>query len=526
MTKKGLLILGLAMLMNWAARAQAIPSAIDVQHYTFHIQLNDQNNSIKGQAEIAVKFLTTEDQFQLNLVKKNTGGKGMTVLAVTDEHQPVRFTQDSIGINIFTKAKINTIHHYLISYEGIPADGLIISTNKYGKRTFFGDNWPNRAQNWLPCHDHPSDKASVEFLVTAPDHYQVVANGLKLEEKALAGHLKLTHWKETVNLPTKVMVIGVADFAVSQSGTVSGTPVYSYVYPENKVQGFKDYAFADKILPFYIQHIGAYPYKKLANVQSTTIFGGMENASAIFYFENSVGDKGVESLIAHEIAHQWFGDAVTEIGWQHLWLSEGFATYMTNCYLEHTYGADSLKHIMLQQRKKVLGFEKKRLTPVIDTAVTSNYMQLLNANSYEKGAWILHMLRRKIGDTAFWEGIHSYFAKYSGRNASSDNLRLVMEQVSKQNLKPFFNQWLRTAGHPKLAVSWQYDDVKKILNMQIEQQQANLYTLPLEYSVNGKVYSVLITKKVTAVQLPLAAKPAAVEIDPLVNLLAEFEVKF
>ncbi|WP_158795370.1 M1 family metallopeptidase [Pedobacter sp. L105] len=525
MTKKGLSILGLAMLMSWAAAAQSLLSGIDVQHYTFNIQLNDQNNSISGQAEVAVKFLTAEDHFQLNLVKKNVAGKGMTVLAVTEEHQPVHFTQDSAGVNIFTKTNINSIHHYLIRYEGIPADGLIISTNKFGKRTFFGDNWPNRAQNWLPCHDHPSDKASVDFVVTAPDHYQVVANGLKLEEKALAGHLKLTHWQETVNLPTKVMVIGVADFAISQSGTVSGTPVYSYVYPQNETQGFKDYAFADKILPFYIQHIGAYPYKKLANVQSTTIFGGMENASAIFYFENSVGDRGVESLIAHEIAHQWFGDAVTEVGWQHLWLSEGFATYMTNCYLEHTYGVDSLKHILQQQRQKVLGFEKKRLTPVIDTAVTSNYMQLLNANSYEKGAWILHMLRRKIGDAAFWEGIHNYFAKYSGHNASSDNFKLVMEQAGKQNLGQFFDQWLRKPGHPKLAVNWSYDVLKKTLNIQVNQQQANLYTLPLEYSVNGKVYSMLVTDKVTTLQLPLAAKPAAVEIDPHTNLLAEYEVK-
>jgi len=524
MIRNSFAILVLILLIHCTEKVEGQVSAIDIQHYTFNVRLNDQNNKISGKAEVAVKFLRTSGQFQLNLVRKNTVGKGMTVLSIKEGLRSVSFSQDSTHINILTRVKVNTVHHYIINYEGIPADGLIISTNKYGKRTFFGDNWPNRAQNWLPCNDHPSDKASVDFIVTAPDHYQVVANGLKVEEKQLGGHLKLTHWHEAVDLPTKVIVIGVADFAVAQSGTVGGVPVYSYVYPENKEQGFKDYALADKILPFYNKNIGPFPYKKLANVQSTTMFGGMENASAIFYFEKSVGDKGIESLIAHEIAHQWFGDGVTEIGWQHLWLSEGFATYMTDCYLEHTYGADSLKHLMVQQRKKVFGFESKRLTPVIDTAVTGNYMQLLNANSYEKGAWVLHMLRRKIGDTAFWEGIHHYFTQYSGRNASTDNLKQVMEQASKQNLGQFFNQWLRTAGHPKLGISWKYDEVKKIFDMQVEQEQLGLYNFPLKYRVNGKVYTVVVTNKITTLRLPLTVKPAAVDLDPDVNLLAEFEI--
>src|SRR6266700_2106852 len=178
------------------------------------------------------------------------------------------------------------------------------------------------------------------------------------------------------------MVIGAAGFAVQYSGTINGTPVYSWVYPENKEKGFYDYAQAVDILPFYIKHVGPYAYEKLANVQSKTIFGGMENAGAIFYSENTVtGTRVSESLLAHEIAHQWFGDMATETDWSHLWLSEGFATYMT-----------------------ILYFEKKYEKPVVDSSVT-NYMELLNANSYQKGGWILHMLRMEAGDSAFWKGI-------------------------------------------------------------------------------------------------------------------------
>ena len=305
--------------------------------------------------------------------------------------------------------------------------------------------------------DEPADKSTVDFLVVAPDHYQVIANGLKQSETALPNHKKLTFWSESAQLPTKVMVIGVADFAIDHAGDVNGVPVYTYVFPENAAVGFKSYAVAKEILPFYINKIGPYAYRKLANVQSKTIFGGMENASAIFYFENSVDSKGIEELMAHEIAHQWFGDAVSEKSFYHLWLSEGFATYLTNYYLESKYGVDTLQKRLAADRIKVLKFEKIRQTPVVDTTVKTNYMPLLNANSYEKGNWVLHMLRRNLGDDIFWKGIRSYFAKYNGRNANTTDFRKVMEQTSGKNLEGFFKQWLNTPGHPDMIISREGD---------------------------------------------------------------------
>ncbi len=512
------------LLFCLSTQAQVPGSPIDVQHYTFALQLNDENNNIKGEATIAVKFLKDVSTFQLNLVKKNSKDKGMLVSAIKENGKEVRFVQDSDVVNINTTAKTNSLHSFIITYSGVPADGLIISTNKFGHRTFFGDNWPNRAHNWLPCVDDPADKASLDFIVTAPAHYQVVANGLKTEEKELPNNQKLTHWKETALLPPKVMVIGVADFAIDKAGDPDGIPVYTYVFPENKEIGFKSYAIAKEILPFYISKIGPYAYKKLANVQSKTIFGGMENAGAIFYFENSVGDKGIEELMAHEIAHQWFGDAASEKSWQNLWLSEGFATYMTNYYLENKYGIDTLKKRMITDRRTVLSFERRRLTPVVDTTVKSNYMVLLNANSYQKGGWVLHMLRRKLGDVVFWKGISNYFAKYNGGNANTDDLRKVMEQTSGQNLQQFFKQWLFTAGHPQLAINWKYDAVKGAVSIQVDQKQNTLYDFQLEISIGGQKHNLLIKDKTTTIEFATPANPASVIPDPDVNLLASFTV--
>jgi aminopeptidase N len=508
----------------FSVKAQVPGSAIDVQHYTFALQLNDDNNNIKGEATVSVKFIKKASWFDLNLVKKNSTGKGMLVSAVTEKGKHLKFVQDSDAVKIYTLAKPGSIHNYKINYAGVPADGLIISTNNYGHRTFFGDNWPNRAHNWLPCVDAPADKATVDFVVTAPDHYQVVSNGLKIKEQQLPHHLKLTHWHEHTVLPTKVMVIGVARFAIDHTGDVNGIPVYTYVFPESKEVGFKSYAVAKDILPFFINKVGPYSYEKLANVQSKTIFGGMENASAIFYFEESVSSPGIEELMAHEIAHQWFGDGASEKNFSNLWLSEGFATYMTSLYLENKYGPDTLKKRLTTDRQKVLGFEKRRLTPVVDTAVNGQYMQLLNANSYEKGGWVLHMLRRKQGDDVFWKGIRNYYAKYNGSNANTDDLMLVMEQTSGQDLKQFFKQWLRTAGHPDLNISWQYDADKGAVNISVEQKQDYIYEFPLEIAIGDQQYTIQVNAKTSTAQFPVKVKPETIVADPNVNLLATFEV--
>jgi aminopeptidase N len=524
MPKKIYSLLAFSFFFCSIASAQVPGSAIDVQHYTFSIRLNDQNDTIKGKAAIGVKFLKDANSFSIDLVKTNDKGKGMLVSGVTEKGAKVSFQQDNDAVSITASAKAGSEHTYTITYAGIPADGLIISKNKYGHRTFFGDNWPNRAHNWMPCMDDPADKATVEFKITAPAHYQVVANGAKVSEKDLADGFKETVWKESAPLSTKVMVIGVADFAIDDLGKVDNIPVYTYVFPEDKEVGFGGYAYAKEILPWYINKLGPYEFEKLANVQSKTIFGGLENAGCIFYFENSVGYNKMEELMAHEIAHQWFGDAASETRFAHLWLSEGFATFMTNVYLGSKYGEDISKQRFEDDRKKVLDFEKQRSTPVVDTTVKNNFMQLLNPNSYEKGGWALHMLHRKLGDKAFWKGVRNYYAKYEGGNASTEDLRHFLEEASGQNLELFFKQWVYSPGTPDLVIAWKYDAPKKVVELDITQKQGSLFDFPLDLSIAGKVHTLSIKDKATHVEIPVTSQPSTITPDPNVQLLARFEV--
>lgn len=508
--------------------AQQPNTAINVLHYRLAININDTNNVIQGQAAITLQFTQAATTVSLDLVGPK-GDTGMLVTQVWQQQNEAGFTQDAQHLHINTHAKAGDTATFTIQYHGIPADGLIISTNLYGHRTFFGDNWPNRAHNWFPCNDHLFDKASVEWLVTAPEHYQVVANGIKTEETNLPGHRRLTHWEESAELPTKVMVIGAADFAVQYAGSVQNIPIYSWVYPEDRTAGFATYAMAKNILPFYISHVGPYAYKKLANVQSKTIFGGMENASAIFYYEKSVGSSTAEALIAHEIAHQWFGNTATEKNWQHLWLSEGFATYMTHLYHEEKYGTDSFYKRLAEDRKTVIEFSKKRHTPVVDTSCGNNLMQLLNANSYQKGGWVLHMLRRKLGDPAFWQGVRRYYAVYGGHNADTHDLQAIFEQVSHTKLEPFFKQWLYTPGQPDLYIQWQYNNSSKKISLSVEQKQATLFDFPLEvvfpFAGGQLVKALHITGRKTVFTIPCNQQIQKIYVDPQVNLLGEYSVE-
>ena len=518
------LICTLAMTPSFAQRN------IDIIHYRYHITLNDQNDTINGVAEISMRFLAPSNMIELDMTGRGNDGRGMIASKVTGPNtRGFEKEAEKLKIALLKEARTGDTATYIITYHGKPKDGLIISKNKYGHRTFFADNWPNRGHNWIPCVDDPADKASVEFIVTAPLHYQVVANGIQLEETNLDNKQKRTHWKEDVPISTKVMVIGAAAFAVQLAGNINGCiPVYSWVYPEDRDKGFFDYAQAAEILPYFINHVGPYPYKKLANVQSKTTFGGLENANTIFYSESSVtGTRKSETLLAHEIAHQWFGNMATEKTFAHLWLSEGFATYMTILYMENKYGQDTALAMLKQDRQEVIAYSRETNQSVVDN--NPDYMALLNVNSYQKGGWVLHMLRRQLGDSIFWKGIRKYYSSFAGKTADTDDLRKVFEEVSGKNMGKFFQQWLYSGGQPELDIEWKYDATKKEVSVTIRQAKG-LFEFPLDVGFKpaiGKisVSRVNVSQALTTITYPMKEKPVMVIADPGVSLLFHASVK-
>jgi len=513
--------------------AQTVPdSSVDVLNYDFSIALSDSNNLIRGKAVLTVGFDREASSLKLDLVAKDPeSGTGMLVGRVLWQQQAIPFIQSEKQLTLYSgdaPGFQQGIHQFTIFYEGEPADGLIISSNRHGARTFFGDNWPNRARHWLPCRDHPSDKATVTFRVSAPENYEVVANGLYEGMAGIRPGYREHVWRERHPIPTKVMVIGVADFAWETAGYVDEMAVQSWIYNDDQHLGFVDYAPAVDIVAWFSRLIAPFPYEKLANVQSKTIYGGMENASCIFYHERSVNGKNQQhGLLAHEIAHQWFGNAISETDWPHLWISEGFATYLEAVYSSYRDTAHPLGERMSSARKSVVTYARRNFKPVVDSTA-ADPMSLLNTNSYQKGAWFLHMLREEVGDDRFWIIIRDFYQQYAHGNAGTEEFRMVAEKHSGRDLHPFFDQWLKRAGHPQLKLYYSFDKATGTLLIEVDQtQEGKPYNFTLEIGIldqKGHIAQTVelsCSSKHTSLRVAPGFTPGGYLADPRVKLLFE-----
>lgn len=420
----------------------------DVQRYSFSVCINKNNDSVMVSGTIDFKLLKKTDTLVFDLMNIDKKGKGMKIISIKfgDKALGFRHANNLVYMqNPITGAGYSSIS---FKYKGVPANGLIIGKNKYGEKTWFSDHWPNRARYWLLCVDDISDKAKFDWHITAPLEYTVTANGVPTKEIVNNYELptKIWEFKEDNPIATKVASIGIA---MLQKDCFYNTcvPVCNYYYAQTYGNGSSKMSVAESILKFYDTAIAPYPFKKLNNVQSTTMFGGMENAGNIFYDEYAIDSKeSNEALIAHEIAHQWFGNTVTEKNFSHLWLSEGFATFFTNYYIEKKYGLDSFNQRIADDRKRVGQFLLRSKRPVIDTS--KNYMSLLNANSYQKGGLFLEALRRLLGEEIFLQVVREYYSKFMYKNADTEDFRLVAESVSKLDLKPLFDKWLYSTELP------------------------------------------------------------------------------
>ena len=515
---------------------------IDAINYAFKIELSDKTDEIVCDLTIDVRFLGADvKNLRLDLANasKELDNKGMVVSHVSSNGEALSYSHenDVLNIRLPSPSSINQLSKFNIVYKGVPYSGLKIGKNKYGDRTFFSDNWPNKARNWLATIDHPYDKAMCEFIVTAPNHYQVVSNGLKIEETNLSNGKRLTHWKQSVPIASWLFVLGAADFAVQYVDTFDGKSIQTWVYRQDRDAGFYDFAEpTKKVLEFYSNYIGPFSYEKLANIQSNSVGGGMEAASAILYGDNSVtGDRSIRwrNVVIHEIAHQWFGNAVTEYDWDDVWLSEGFATYFTLLFIEHEYGRDTFLKGLKSSQEMVNSFHEKNPKYRIIHDNLKNMKNVTSLQTYQKGSWILHMLRGVVGTENFWKGIQIYYQKYKDSNATTNDFKRIMEEVSSQNLTAFFQQWLYKPGALELSGNWKYNhkEGEVLISLTQEQGDDSLFEMPIEFGINFKgeknqqIERVQLNEKSNVFKIKVKKEPENIILDPNSWVLMKTEFK-
>jgi aminopeptidase N len=505
---------------------------IDVTDYDIRLELPDTGAFLRGDVVISAVRAPATTTLRLDLVRT------LAVRSVLLNDVPVQPVRAGDAIVVPLAGAVGDTVRVRVRYDGAVTDGLVVMRDRRGRWTWFGDNWPDRTRQWLPTVDHPSDKATVSFTVRAPSSRTVVANGTLLGVRRLEGAdggRSETRWRESAPIATYLMVIGagpmtrtdLADTRCTASATHRCAPQMVYAMPENADFLPGPFAAAPAIVSFFEELVGPFPYEKLAHLQSATRFGGMENASAIFYADRLFADRSLkDGLIAHETAHQWFGDAVTEREWAHLWLSEGFATYFAALWTARARGGSAFAKEMNEIREQILADSTVAVRPVVDTA-QRNLMSLLNTNSYQKGGYVLFMLHQQLGDSLFFRGIRSYYTKYRDGTALTDDLRREMEAASGRDLRPFFDQWLHRAGVPRVSAGWAYDPGGNQLTLEVL-QQGTPYALTIPLVITEATGELIrLDVKISAqerthfeVLQHLGGRPRSVAIDPQRLVLA------
>ena len=452
------------------------------------LEISDTTNEIAAEATIDLRFTASGLTAVAFDLASAANGKGMTVRSVTANGAPLQFSHAAnvLRIQLPRASTADGSQRFTVTYHGVPANGLRFLKNKHGEWCVFSENWPNRAREWLPMIDHPYDKATSEFIVTAPSGYQVVSNGLLQSVIDRPDGRRATHWKQSVPIASWLNAVGIERFAVRYLGDVKGVQLSSWVAHQDDAAGQIYFQPARRALEFFSEHVGPYPYEKLANVAAAGLGGGTEHASAIFYGESGVKPAPATGLVAHEIAHQWFGNSVTAKDWDEVWLSEGFATYFTLLFTEHTAGREAFVAGLRSNRTRALAAEKALPGIAIVHDNLADMSKVLSPLVYQKAGWVLHMLRGTIGTDTFWRGIREYYRRYRDASATGDDLRLVMEDVSKQDLKWFFDQWLRRPASPSFDGTWHYDATAKAIRIDLAQTQAgDAYRVSVEFGVGS-----------------------------------------
>src|ERR1700754_3823913 len=545
-----ILLLILILILSPLAHAVRVERLVDTRppkHYVVNITLNDQLSEIASAiARIDVVVLK-----QTSVIDLDFGELAIDAVTVNSKAATYAHKEGQLKINLNEPAKTGAQLQISVEYHGKPKDGLILTNDKDGKPSAVGDNWPNRVHHWIPTLDHPSAKATVTFNITAPAGNEVVANGRLDNVQTTSSGSRTWTYSEGVPIPPYCMIISVGQFARLEPKERSVTPLWYYVPHSDGPLAIKGFAPSIPSLAFFSETVAPYPYEKLAMIVGATRFGGMENSSAIVFtsrlFEPRPQDRisktfgtpiGTDALIAHEIAHQWFGDSVTESTWADLWLSEGFATYFAGLFLQRHESEEAFQGYMKEAATTAFAYEKSNRIPIHDPD-TEDLFKLLNGNNYQKGAWVLHMLRSRLGDEAFFRGIRSYYAAHANATASTEDLRTALEKASRQDLRGFFQRWVYDSGHPQYELSWEFSlkstgsgsgaSRTRELRLTLKQlQPGNVFLDPVPIVITTPAGSRDIvlkpTSKTTVETVQIREQPTAIEIDPHSTLLKEAKV--
>jgi len=433
-----------------------------------------------------------------------------------------------------------------VEYEARPRRGLYFVGPDEGYPDKPEQVWSQGEQEdsryWFPCYDFPNERASSELLATVPADWTVIGNGeLVAVSEDPSGATRTFHWRQDVPHAAYLLSLVAGRFAEVRD-TFDGIPVQYFVQPGREEDARRTLGKTPAMLAFFSEVTGLrYPYAKYAQTCVVDfIFGGMENISAttltdtVLHDDRAHLDFDADGLVAHELAHQWFGDLVTCRDWSHAWLNEGFATYFEALFREHDRGLDEFRYELFRNTGEYLEEDGRHYRRPLVTNVYHDPMDVFDRHLYEKGSLVLHMIRHVLGDDLWWKSIRHYLATHSGKVVTTADFQRSIEEATGRNLDWFFDQWVYKAGHPEFKVAYEWDDGAKQAKLTVSQVQQTdsltpVFRMPIrvDFSADGVTapFTIEVSEKEQSFYFPLPQRPQLARFDPGNHVLKTLEFK-
>jgi aminopeptidase N len=517
----------------------AVDRPIDIKDIRLDLRIDIPKKTVDSKATLKVRSLRPIKSISLDAVDFEV--KKVAMSAGTEESKPARYNHDGKKLMIqldspWPAGRDGTIHVVYRVRE--PKQGLHFFAPGKADPEIPLEVWsqgePISNRYWIPCLDEPDQRQTTELVVTVPRGFDVVSNGKLIERKDNPSAQTVTFdWRQDKPHPSYLVTLVVGQFDVVREEW-DGIPVEYYVPKGHKDDVTRSFGRTREMLSYFSKIFGVhYPWDKYAQVVAYQFGGGMENTSATtlgefaLKDERSMLDSTPDWLISHELAHQWWGDLLTCRDWAHLWLNEGFASYSEALWDEHQSGADEYAYNMFGKAGGAIGGGKGR--PVVDRRYRTP-SSMFDGRAYPKGAWILHMLRQRLGDEAFWRGIQRYGNEHRLQSVETADFRRTMERETGRNLERFFYDWTERAGSPAVEVTSEYLPEVQQARVTVKQTQAGEpFEFPLPIVVYGAgdaeptTVEMEITGKEHSLSIPLPAAPKFVDVDPNQSVLTELK---
>ncbi|HET9918623.1 MAG TPA: M1 family aminopeptidase [Ktedonobacteraceae bacterium] len=448
----------------------------DVKHVKLDITLDFEQETISGTAYTTFSALYDEvktiifDAVELHVEHVTLDGRPQE-FSTSDKKLRVTLDRpysygEEFTLAVQYHAKPRTGLHFM---KPVPED----PTRPVQAWTF---GQPRYHSHWFPCHDAPNDRATTEIVVTVPAQFQTISNG-KLLEVIDNGATKTHHWLHDIPHAAYLVSLVVGDFAVIED-SYNDIPVTYYIRHDRKDDAPLYMGKTPEMMRFFSEYTGVeYPYSKYAQTVVEIYTGAMEHTTTTTHSFMLVPDQkaaldiDLVPIVAHELAHQWFGDLITCRDWPNGWLNEGFATYFEELWGEHDQGIDYFKQSMLDLKNGYIEEDSHYRRPIVYHIYHDDGFELFDGHMYNKGGWVLHMLRHQLGEKTFRRAINGYLKRYREREVITADLERTIEEVTGRSMAQFFQQWVYSGGYPAFEVDYSWDEEHHMAKVKIKQTQ-------------------------------------------------------